>query len=72
MCFCQLDQNRDEGTPSAETVFEVLDSAQAAKPASCHDADAAAQRLTLLHAVRGQDHCVPCTTPHGHWSPLER
>lgn len=38
-------------SPSAKTVLEVLDSAQAAQSPSCHDAYARTQRFTLLHAV---------------------
>ena len=47
--------------PGAEAALEVLDAPQAAQLARCQDADAAAQRLALLHAMRGHDHCVPCT-----------
>lgn len=48
------------GSPDGEAVFEVLHGAQAGQAAGGHDADARAQRLTLLHAVARQQHRVPC------------
>ena len=42
--------------PLAEAVLEVLYCAETAEVAARHDANAVAQRLTLLHQVRGQDH----------------
>ena len=52
--------------PSPKAVLEVLHGAQAAQAAGCHDADAGAQRLTLLHAVRCQDHSVACIVDSAH------
>ena len=46
-----MTQREELSLPSTKAVLEVLDSAEAAQPASCHDADAAAQGLTLLHAM---------------------
>ena len=47
--------------PCTKPVLQVLHGAQAAQPASCHDADARAERLALLHAVGCQNDCVPCS-----------
>ncbi len=57
---------RDD-SPSAKSVLEMLDGAQAAQAARCHDANPRAQRLALLHAMRRQNDCVTCTfgiSPH--------
>lgn len=50
---------QSEEVAGAEAVLEVLHRAQAAQAAGRQDADAAAQRLALLHAVRRQQHRVP-------------
>ena len=47
-------------SPGAKSVLEVLDGAQAAQAAGCHDANPRTQRLTLLHAMRCQNDCVTC------------
>jgi len=51
---------RPGAAPGAKAVLQVLHGAQAAQAARGEDADARAQRLALLHAVRGHDHGVAC------------
>ena len=51
-----------------EAVLEVLHCAEAAQAAGREDADAAAQRLALLHAVRCQHHRVACRAGKCHVS----
>ena len=46
-----MPQQEKLSLPSTKAVLEVLDGAKAAQPAGCHDANTAAQRFTLLHAM---------------------
>lgn len=45
------DDKTKGGSPSRRPVLEVLDAAQAFKPAVHHDAQSGAQSLALLHAA---------------------